>query len=116
MIFKFNKKIYTKEALLKAAYRFTDKSYVHLDEDDDYFIVDISLKCNAAAITENDFKNEILAQTVRIDIGNKTKNIRELIIARALSSTIIDIENDKQIEEYDVNINEILTDWFDGNE
>lgn len=53
---------------------------------------------------------------VRLNIGNRTKNIRELIIARALSSTIIDNENDAQIEEYDANIEEILKDWFDGDE
>lgn len=116
MIFKFNRNLYSKEAMLKAAYRFTDKAYIHLDIEDEYFIVNISLKNNNTAINKNDFKNEILAQMVRLNIGNRTKNIRELIIARALSSTIIDNENDAQIEEYDANIEEILKDWFDGDE
>lgn len=102
--------------MLKVAYRFTDKAYIHLDIEDKYFIVDISLKNNDTAINENDFKNEILAQMVRLNIGNRTKNIRALIIARALSSTIIDNENDAQIEEYNANIKEILKDWFYGDE
>lgn len=61
MIFKFNRNLYSKEAMLKAAYRFTDKAYIHLDIEDEYFIVNISLKNNNTAINENDFKNEILA-------------------------------------------------------
>ena len=31
---KFNKELYSKTALIKAAYNFTDKAYVHLDSDD----------------------------------------------------------------------------------
>lgn len=29
----FNKDIYTREALIKAAYKFSDKAYIHLDMD-----------------------------------------------------------------------------------
>ena len=36
---KFNKELYSKTALIKAAYNFTDKAYVHLDSDDKYYLL-----------------------------------------------------------------------------
>ena len=35
--YKFKKELYSKIALLKAAYSFTDKAYIHLDADDEFF-------------------------------------------------------------------------------
>ena len=44
MFMKFCKELYSKVALIKAAYNFTDIAYVHLDADDKYYYVDIESK------------------------------------------------------------------------
>ncbi len=116
MNYKFNKNIYDKEALIKAAYRFTDISYVHLDVDKNNYIVDLHLKDDSCSITEEEFKNTLLAEMVRLNIAARTKNVRELILARAFSSTIIENKETEKPDENDFDINSILTDWFEENE
>ncbi len=116
MVFRFNKELYSKEALIKAAYRFTDRSYIHLDTDDKSYIVDINLKPGCEDFSEEEFQNEILGEMVRIHVTNKTKNIRELILARALSSTVIERFEDEIVDEEEPDINDILTEWFEKYE
>lgn len=41
---KYNRELYSKTALIKAAYNFTDKAYLHLDADEKYYYVSISEK------------------------------------------------------------------------
>lgn len=123
MKYYFTKELYNKEALLKAAYCFTDVAYVHLDADEQNYIVDIKLKGEnkESKITELDFQNEILAQMVRQNISKETKNVRELMIARAFSSTII--ENHECVNsvsednsELSQDEKDILMDWFEKYE
>ena len=52
----------------------------------------------------------------------QTKNIRELILGRALYSTCIDTEkneneekNEMQTDDNNYNINNIAVNWFEGN-
>ena len=113
MKFRFVKEIYSKEALLKTAYRFTDIAYLHLDMDEEYYYVTIELKCYDTTISEKDFQNALLAEMVRLCVSHQTKSIRELILARAFSSTIIEKSPIEQPPENDYTINEILTDWFE---
>lgn len=71
---KFNKELYSKTALIKAAYNFTDKAYVHLDSDDKYYYVTLDMKeSGKEEISEHEFENEMLAQSVRHEIYNQTK-------------------------------------------
>lgn len=115
---KFSKELYSKIALIKAAYNYTDIAYVHLDADDVYYYVSIENKKPGQEINEQDFINEMLAQSVRHEIYQQTKNIRELLLARAMATSVI-VENG--IEENEkvnglFNENEILKDWFVANE
>lgn len=113
MILFYNKKIYSKVALLKAAYHFTDKAYIHLDSDDSNYIVQIEAKSDTH-INEKDFENEILAQVVRYEVYQQTKNIREISLARALASSVIE-ENEAgtALVNENISIENILKDWFD---
>ena len=113
MKYRFSKEIYSKEALLKSAYRFTDIAYLHLDTDEEYYYVTIELKNTNTSISEQEFQNALLAEMVRLCVSHQTKNVRELILARAFSSTIIEEVPIEQPPDNDYNINEILTDWFD---
>ena len=117
-VFRLKKELYSKIALIKAAYNFTDKAYIHLDADKDYYIVTLKFKegCN---IKEDEFVNEMLAQSVRHEVYIQTKNIRELILARALgSSVVLEDENSysDNIEENKFVEDEILKDWFESND
>ena len=115
---KFCKELYSKVALIKAAYNFTDDAYVHLDSDDNYYYVTIEPKRAGFDISEQKFINEMLTQSVRHEVYLQTKNIRELLLARAMATSILVDEklvdepktDDMFLEE------EILKDWFVANE
>ena len=118
MELSYNKELYPKTAVLKAAYNFTDEYYIHIDQDEHNYIVDIIPKeQNAGKNIKNIFDNEILAQSARYHITEQTKNIRELIMSRAFASTVINdqpVESEETVEQVD--IDKILTDWFEINE
>ncbi len=67
--------------------------------------------------------NEMLAQSVRHEIYLQTKDIRELLLARALATSVV--INDEAIDEVvdgisekheEFDENEILKDWFAADE
>ena len=97
---KFKKELYSKIALIKAAYNFTDKAYVHLDADEIYYYVSVERKMQESEIDEKSFINEMLAQSVRHEVYKETKNIRELLMARAMATSLVADEN--MIEENEV--------------
>lgn len=121
MKYIFSKDIYEKESILKAAYSFTDKAYIHLDANENSYIVFIEVKDGYEKIEEKEFQNELLAQMVRKKVFEQTKHVRELMLARAFSSTIIEQANDinEKLREDNcehVNDDDILIDWFEKNE
>ena len=113
----FSKELYPKIALVKSAYAFTDRAYIHLDADDQYYIVKIHPKDGHKPITEKEFMNEMLCQCVRHEVYQQTKTVRELLIARAMASTVIEqsgttAEEEIQMEQAE-DEKQILTDWFE---
>ena len=112
MRFSFKKELYPKTVLLKSAFNFTDKAYIHLDCDEGNYYTEITLK-NGCTITEQDFLNEMLIQATRYQIAKDTKTIRELIYARAMASTILESEHEGSIDDSEPDMTEILRDWFD---
>lgn len=115
MEFKFNKSFYPKSVLIKSAYSFTDRAYLHLDEDEQYYIVDITFK-DGNEFDFKEFKNEMLCQSARYEVYKQTKELRKLTVARALASTVISKLPEENIEYEDIDIDSVLKDWFDGNE
>lgn len=111
---KFSKEMYSKIALIKAAYNFTDSAYVHLDSDSDYYYVDLESKDGSKEVSEKEFTNEILAQSVRHEIYKQTKNIRELLLARAMATSVIVEDGLEEQEESNNSFDEdeILRNWF----
>lgn len=117
MTLTFSKELYPKTALLKAAYHFTDRAYVHLDAADTHYTVTLRAKDHAVSVSEDEFVNEMLCQAVRHSVYEQTKNIRELLTARAIASTVI-LQPDAADELPDQAFSsesgqEILTDWFE---
>nr|WP_317999588.1 His-Xaa-Ser system protein HxsD [uncultured Faecalibacillus sp.] len=113
-LYKFNKELYSKEDLMKTSYRFIDDFYIHLDVDDQYYYVTIHPK-EDKTLNEEEFVNEMLVQQTRNIINKETKNIREMIYARAMASTLIQ-EEQIDIEQDEDDIDDILVDWFDKYE
>lgn len=70
---KYNRELYSKTALIKATYNFTDRAYLHLDADEKYYYVSFREKQEGTEITSEDFENEILAQSARHEIYKQTK-------------------------------------------
>jgi His-Xaa-Ser system protein HxsD len=114
MVYRFKKDLYPKEAIIKASYFYTDDYFVSLDADHDYFLVNMEPKKNhVAQNVEKEFLNEVLAQTNRYLISTTTKNIRELIIGRALASTMIDNCDKGYVDDESISADNILVNWFD---
>lgn len=117
---KFDKLLYSRISLIKAAYNFTDIAYLHLDSDDKYYYVSIEPKGECQSVTENEFINEMLTQTVRHEVYQQTKSIRELMLARSLATSVImrdDIEFvEDETAEQELDENSILKDWYAKND
>ena len=113
---KYSKEIYSKEVILKASFAFTDSMYIHLDTDENHYLVELSSKTDIDTdLLYKQFENELIAQETRRIVAEKTKNIRELLVARSLSSTIINTDVETS-ETADFKADDILTDWFDHND
>lgn len=116
---KYNRELYSKIALIKAAYNFTDRAYLHLDADKSYYYVSISMKDGQPEVTDQEFENEILAQSARHEIYLQTKNIRELMLARAVATSVVAPRDETEIDSENTHAfseDEILKDWFEANE
>lgn len=121
---ELKKSVYPKVAVLKAAYGFIEENYIHIDDNGESWIVSISAK-QEQEYSENigkDFENDLLAQTVRYSVYQETHTVRELLLARAMTSTMI--ENAEHVEEpensnddiSEEQLDEILTSWFENHE
>lgn len=111
----FSKELYSKIALLKASYAFTDKVYFHLDANEKYYIVETMPKQQQEDITKEEFENELLVQGLRHEINTQTKTIREMMIARAIASSSIEIQSETEpvLEDTEYTEENIIKDWFD---
>lgn len=117
---KYSKELYSKTALIKAAYNFTDKAYLHLDADNDYYYVSIIPKDGNDEVSNEEFENEILTQSARHEIYLQTKNIRELMLARAVATSVVapteETTEPDTNDELEYSEEEILKDWFDSDD
>lgn len=118
-----NTKLYPVIAIKKALSNYTKNIYVKIDYEDEKNIkLQIVPKENMSKEelekTIGELYNELFNETLRYEISIETKNLRELIIGRALYTTCIDTKTEEKSEELskekleDYNIDEIATNWF----
>ena len=116
MSIEFSKDIYVKEALIKAAYSFTDRAYIKLGQSDDHYIFEYRFK-EDCHFDPGEVENEMLFQTARHQVFLETNELRKIIVARAMASTIV---GDKMIDESEgteeENEKELLRNWFDNEQ
>lgn len=122
IIAEYDSKIYEKSALIKAAYSFINEYYIHLEinEKGNYYLSFTAKSEKSAPDIVEKFENELLAQTVRQHVYRETKSLREIMVARAMASSMIiddvvteniDTQSDSD-QETNYNLNAILIDWF----
>lgn len=118
-----SKNIYPLTTIKKALTNFMDDIYTKIEDRDDKIIVQILLKRDKISWDKliGELYNDFLRESLRYNISLETKNLRELIIGRALYTTCIDIEeNEKEKNEVELedkySIDEIAVNWFDKYE
>ena len=100
--FSFNTAVYPREALVSACYMFLDKYYVFLESGAGGKI-EVMIKDKGGKRMDNkkiakikdDFLNELLSQTARLDAARRNKRVREFIVGRALFSAVENLEPEK---------------------
>ncbi len=115
-----SKDIYPLVSVKKALTNFWDETYIKIKDNNSEIIVQMLLQENKADLEKiiGEFYNELLRESLRYNIAIETKNLRELIVGRALYTTCIDLEenqeekNEEDIEET-YNLDEIAVNWFD---
>lgn len=83
-------KVYGLNAVLKAAYWFTDRAFLHLQSGDGQKI-EVRLRAKEPGTDVDslvgDFMKELLDQQLRETVAAETEGIRDLIFSHALSKT-----------------------------
>lgn len=99
--FKVKKEIYPLKAIYRAAYLFTDNYYIGIDQNEEEYIILFSGKEKNARFEDlGRFQNELLNQCMKLAIGKDTRQIRELIVTRALYSAFIPEEKQTEAKEH----------------
>ena len=87
--FTVEKNVFPKIVLLRACYTFIDDYYIFLDETPKKkWIISVKVKAGSSpqqsSTFEGEFRNALIAEALREELTEKTKNVKELIVARAL--------------------------------
>ena len=116
--FRVNKELYPLKAIYRAAYLFTDKYYIGLYQTEGTYIIKFSGKEKTCDYDDvGAFQNELLNQNLKLALSNDTREIRELIVTRALYSSFLPEENEEvsisETSEQEYDLNEIAKAWYE---
>ena len=89
LVVAVNSDLYSREALFRVCYLFTDRCYLFLVQEENSPVVQVRFtrKGHDTDLNEiaGEFSNELINQKVRMDVAAETKAIRELIVAQAFA-------------------------------
>lgn len=114
-----SKDIYPLVSVKKALTNFMEETYIKLKDNNDEIIVQMVLQESKTDLEKiiGEFYNELLRESLRYNIAIETKNLRELIVGRALYTTCIDLDENQEEKNEDIeetyNLDEIAVNWFD---
>ena len=116
--FRVYKEVYPLKAIYRAAYLFTDKYYIGLDQTEETYIIKFSGKEKTCDYDDvGAFQNELLNQNLKLALSNDTREIRELIVTRALYSSFLPEENEEvsisETSEQEYDLDEIAKAWYE---
>ena len=117
-----DKEIYPLIAIKKALSNFFNNVYARIEEKNNKFIVNLKLQDENNNLEKiiGEFYNECLRESLRYEISIETKNLRELIVGRALYSTCIDLDEsedkkspiEEKTDEYtEYSLEDIAVNW-----
>ena len=116
-LFSVDDRIFSVAAVLKTAYLYLDRYYLHLDLSGEHRIeIEISSK-EGGALPQSlpaHFQNDLIAQMTRQCIAEDEKNTRELILGRALYSTCLETEESDEAPlpiHPEFNLEDIAVSW-----
>ena len=100
--FSVSAELYPIEAIVSACYSFLDKAYISLDQAKPGKVaVRIKAKKGNVARMKDDFMNELLFTTERLNAVKRNKRTREFIVGKALFGAV---EGDSSIPADDDNM------------
>lgn len=116
-----SREIYDREVVLKTAYIFTEKTYLHIESNEDNWIIHMKMKPGMEAVSPAEFENALISEMVRLSIYRRTHTLRELLMGKALSTSVIEHDNPireiaSEQETSQEELQDILQDWFEKNE
>ncbi|MDA3856066.1 MAG: His-Xaa-Ser system protein HxsD [Candidatus Woesearchaeota archaeon] len=96
-IIRINKEIYPKEVLIQASYVKLSDFFFFLDQEEDYFIVNMKFKEKEGTKAEletavYEFFDELIESQSYLDQLKRTSKIREIILEKALLGQTLDDE------------------------
>lgn len=111
----YDVRLYPKPVVIKAAYRFVDLAYIHLDISKGKFVISITNKNANTPVTKEMFDEEMLLQSARYCVARQTYELRKMTMARAFASTVIKGTDGEPSETFDndYDTDTILKDWFE---
>ena len=119
-----DKGIYSKDVLLKTAFSFTERAYIHLEQNNEYWVIQWTNK-EDEDINPLEFEKELIAQQIRERLLVINSDIRKIVLARAYASSVIELADEKtngnKIDVIDdgkqsletMDSEKILKGWFD---
>jgi His-Xaa-Ser system protein HxsD len=87
--FEISTEFYSKEAIINATYKYTDRFYIKVEPITETKISVIMKAIDNSPVSEeivNQFFNELADQQLRINVEKEYKTIREEIVKKAFSS------------------------------
>ena len=115
MELSFSKSIYGKIPLLKAVYQFTDQIYFHLQQNQENWIVTWRSK-EGVNLSPEVFENELIRQQLREELLKENQQLRTVLLARALASTVVEIPDTFKGEAPSFSADSVLKGWFETHD
>lgn len=127
-IIELSSSLYPTISVQKTSANYMEEVYIKLEEKDNCIIVKLKLTDKRHDLNKiiGEFYNDLLRETLRYNIAMETKNLRELIVGRALYTTCIEVDEDKEeiqkneefsiSDDEDYSLDEIAVNWFLEND
>lgn len=117
---KLNLDVYPLDVAMKASYNYIEQVYIFFEKDSEKtYEIEFENKNDNIDLNKiiSEFKNELLHESIRKNISQETKNIRELILARALYGFALE-NNDSENDNFKINLenNSLEDSYLDDKE
>ena len=115
---KIDRNLYAREAVMKALYRFYTRYIISYETEGAFIQVFFETRSNIDSVDNEvaEIMQELNFQMLRLDTARRTRNIRELLVARALYATCIEdkrevLETDNVESNWQDDQNRIFASW-----